>query len=243
MAGNYLSIRIHPSLPSPSLPSYLLIICLIFLTSCSSGRYETRPLPPAAAVPGKATAIASWYGAEFHGRPTSSGEIFNMNERTAAHKSYPFGTRLSVVNPENGLSTVVTVNDRGPFVEGRDIDLSYQAAKDIGLIGPGTGRVILEYAGRSEGYVKTVGYAKSYGGGPFTIQAGSFEDPVNAIRLKKALELEYNGVYIMDADINGKTLYRVRLGKFPSKKEAYKEAKRLADEGYSALIAAYEEKI
>ncbi len=88
--------------------------------------------------------IASYYGAEFQGRKTSSGEIFDKDKLTAAHLKFPFGTRLRVVNLDNGKTCEVVVNDRGPFVADRIIDLSYGAAKDIGMVGAGTAHVRLE---------------------------------------------------------------------------------------------------
>ena len=85
--------------------------------------------------------IASWYGEPFHGRKTSSGETYDMHRLTAAHKSLPLPTYVQVTNLDNGRRIVVRVNDRGPFHEGRIIDLSYAAARKIGMIGPGTARV------------------------------------------------------------------------------------------------------
>lgn len=85
--------------------------------------------------------IASWYGEEFHGRRTSSGEIYNMYEMTAAHKSLPFGTQVLVVDLQTGRSVIVRINDRGPFIHGRIIDLSFAAAKKLGIVKKGTTRV------------------------------------------------------------------------------------------------------
>lgn len=87
--------------------------------------------------------IASWYGLTFHGRRTASGERFDMNAMTAAHPSLPFGTRVLVQNPSNGRSVVVRVNDRGPYVPGRIIDLSHAAARALGLLGWGTKPVVV----------------------------------------------------------------------------------------------------
>ncbi len=87
---------------------------------------------------------ASWYGEKFHGRSTASGEIFDMNAYTAAHRSLPFGTRVRVTNEDNGRSVLVRINDRGPWVEGRIIDLSYAAAKQLGMLEAGVVRVRLE---------------------------------------------------------------------------------------------------
>ncbi len=96
-------------------------------------------------VRGKAEiGLASYYGEEWHGGPTASGEKFDMNALTAAHKTLPFGTKVKVTNIENGKSVQVRVNDRGPFVEGRIIDLSYAAAKKIGMIKTGVVKVKVE---------------------------------------------------------------------------------------------------
>jgi rare lipoprotein A len=89
----------------------------------------------------KLEAIASYYGAEFNGRPTSSGEIFNMNDYTAAHKTLPFGTRLELTNLDNGKKVIVRVNDRGPFVATRELDVSKAAGEALGMIATGTARV------------------------------------------------------------------------------------------------------
>jgi hypothetical protein len=88
--------------------------------------------------------VASWYGYPHHGRLTASGRRFNMYELTAAHRTLPLGTRLRVTNLGNGRAVTVTITDRGPFVKRRVIDLSYAAAREIGMIGPGTAPVQLE---------------------------------------------------------------------------------------------------
>ena len=88
--------------------------------------------------------IASYYGRKFHGRRTASGEPFNMNDLTAAHRTLPFGTEVRVTNPHNGKSVTVRINDRGPFAHSRMIDLSRAAATEIGLIKRGHGTVELE---------------------------------------------------------------------------------------------------
>ncbi len=95
------------------------------------------------------TGLASWYGQPFHGRRTASGEIFNMNELTAAHKTFRFGTRLEVTLLSTGKSVIVRVNDRGPFVENRILDLSQAAAREIGLMSVGIGRIQIRVLGES----------------------------------------------------------------------------------------------
>jgi rare lipoprotein A len=98
-------------------------------------------VPPATHRPGRA--LASWYGRRFHGRPTASGEPFDMQAYTAAHRTLPFGTPVEVRNPRNGRAVVVRINDRGPRSRRREIDLSYAAARDLGIARRGTARVEL----------------------------------------------------------------------------------------------------
>lgn len=88
--------------------------------------------------------VASWYGQEFHGRRTANGEIYNMYAHTAAHRSLPFGTKVRITNLRNGRVTVVRINDRGPFVRGRDIDLSYIAASELKMLNSGLEKVRME---------------------------------------------------------------------------------------------------
>jgi rare lipoprotein A len=87
---------------------------------------------------------ASWYGRKFHGRTTANGETYNMYAHTAAHKTLPFGTMIRVTNLSNGRQTMVRINDRGPFVKGREIDLSYATARDLGMLDTGVEKVRLE---------------------------------------------------------------------------------------------------
>jgi len=216
-------------------------ICLLsLLTSCATAHYES--FPKAGPIETKYI-IASWYGSDFHGKPTSSGEPFNMYAKTCAHREYPFGTRLKVTNISNDKSVECTVNDRGPFIAGRDLDLSYVCAKEIGLIGTGTGKVRIDSIGRDTGYIKEVRYSSSGNKGPFTIQVGSYKELSNATRMKTALEFKYSKVYVTTAEINNITYHRVRIGKFNTKDDAYSLAKTLADEGYSILITHYAERI
>jgi rare lipoprotein A len=128
-------IRIHVFLLLAALPSQACT-----LVGGPSG-------PPSPAAPGASpaawteTGVASWYGEPFHGRTTASGETYDMNDLTCAHRTLPFGTRLHVRNLENGRTVVVRVNDRGPFAKDRIVDLSRRAARELEMIGPGTARV------------------------------------------------------------------------------------------------------
>ena len=216
---------------------YSLLIA--FLASCSSVRIRTSTAP----VYEKTNTVASWYGPKFHGRPTSSGEIFNMYAMTCAHKEYPFGTRLKVTNMENNRSAECVVNDRGPFVEGRDIDLSYAVAKEIGVIGPGISRVMLETNGRDDSYIRPVKVQTSEMKGPFAVQVGAFTESINAIQLKVALRLKYTNVYVQETEANGETYYRVRVGNYQDYNTALSVAEQLGQEGYPALLLRADVKI
>ena len=123
----------------------LLLVCSIL--GCGSA--HTHPVQTASHGRTVQHGKASWYGKAFHGRLTASGERYDMHAPTAAHKSLPFGTRVRVTNLDNGKHTVVRINDRGPFVKGRIIDLSYGAAKQIQMLQRGVVRVKLEILSRS----------------------------------------------------------------------------------------------
>jgi rare lipoprotein A len=212
--------------------AFLPLLALLLISACATARYDGST--------SRGYAVASWYGPGFHGKHTASGQRYDMYAMTCAHKTLPFGTRLRVTNPENGRSAEVVVNDRGPFVSGRDIDLSYAAAKKIGLVRDGTGRIAVERLGRDSGYRKYIRQGDPAGKGPFTIQVGSFRNPSNAEHLRQGLKLGYSNVRIVRARVNGERFYRVRVGKFKTRKQAYSYAKGLAEEGYSALIVQYQ---
>ena len=94
--------------------------------------------------PLKITGLASWYGPKFHGQTTASGDIYDMHQFTAAHKELPFGTFVRVINTRNNKGVIVRINDRGPFIKGRVVDLSFRAAKAIGMITDGVVPVVVE---------------------------------------------------------------------------------------------------
>jgi rare lipoprotein A len=166
-----------------------------------------------------------------------------MYAMTCAHKEYPFGTRLKVTNTENDRSAECVVNDRGPFVKDRDIDLSYAVAKEIGVTGPGIARVLLEPRGRDNSYIRPVKFQITGKTGPFAVQVGSFTENVNAIRLKTGLRLKYSNVYIQEAEVKGGTYYRVRVGNYQDYNSAVSAAEQLGQEGYPALLLKADVKI
>jgi len=183
---------------------------------------------------------ASWYGKEFHGRPTSSGEIYNMYGRTAAHKLLPLDTVVKVTNLTNQKTIVLPVNDRGPFVKGRVIDLSYGAARDLEMIGPGVVEVKVEALAREVGNVKgRDGFTplielQDFRRGEFTIQVGAFESQQNALKLAQRLKESLDEVRVtVYEDARGKTLHRVQVSKSETLDQAEAMEKKLEAMGFA----------
>jgi rare lipoprotein A len=195
-------------------------ILLVFAAACVR-------LAPVVAPGGVETGVASWYGPGFHGRPTSSREVFDMYDMTAAHPSLPLGTRVMVTNLANGRSAEVRINDRGPFAKGRIIDLSYAAARILGLIGPGTARVSVE--------ILRLPSEPAPGGPRFFVQVGSFASRANAEALKDRLAAEAPGFFVTPFASESRTYYRVRVAA-RNRAEAERIADRLAAAGQAILI-------
>ncbi len=135
--------------PTMSRSLFLIILCsgIITLTACGTSRQSSfyRPYAGKGQRTYKVIGKASWYGRPFHGRRTASGERYNMNAMTAAHKKLPFGALLKVTNLTNDKSVIVKVNDRGPFIRGRILDLSREAAKRLAFLRAGTAKVRIEW--------------------------------------------------------------------------------------------------
>jgi len=169
---------------------------------------------------------ASWYGDPFNGRRASNGEIYDMYKLTAAHRTLPFDTRVRVTNLNNGKSTTVRITDRGPFVEGRIIDLSLAAAREIDLVGPGVAPVRVEVLGNVD---VTAGF--------FTVQVGAFKDRGNAERLRDRLNASYSPIFIQQYDAPEGTFYRVRVGKISGEDAAQQFSEQLRlREGFTPYV-------
>ncbi len=183
---------------------------------------------------------ASWYGKKFHGKKTSSGEIYNMHAMSAAHKTLPLGTYVRVHNLANGKSIEVRINDRGPFVHGRIIDLSYAAATKLDIVGPGTAPVEIVALGKAGASDSASGYVPvDYYSGNFTFQVGAFSQKENAVRLKQKLEEKYMNVHIIPYDDGKRVMYRVRVGKASSLEQAEEYENILIQQGFNgAFIVA-----
>jgi rare lipoprotein A len=210
------------------------LILLFFSTACSLPPTRVKaPIitPPSAATQ---TGIASWYGPGFHGKPTASGAIYNQNELTAAHQTLPLGTRVMVTNLDNGKSTEVVINDRGPFLKGRIIDLSYAAAQTLGMVGSGTIPVRIEVIDSGPTRIQTIRESLDY-----TLQVGAFTELEKAQNLKNQLtqsQPQLPEVSIALFQSRETVYYRVHVGTFPSRNDAEQYGRELTRKGFPVII-------
>jgi len=211
-------------------PARLLLSAVVpvlaLLAGCSRAVVTTPPVPPAAGL--EEVGFASWYGAQHQGRRTASGEVFDMNQLTAAHRTLPFGTRLLVTNRDTSQSTEVRVNDRGPFVDGRILDVSYAAARQLGAVGAGIFPVKLRVVSLPGTRAGAPG-----GDGGFTVQVGSFSSRSRAEALRDTVGASATIAATTPA---GETLYRVRIGPYPDRSQARTAAQDLASRGFPAIV-------
>jgi rare lipoprotein A len=191
--------------------------------------------------------LASWYGPQFHNRATANGEIYDMYAMTAAHKVLPLGTHVKVTNLQNGRSTIVRVNDRGPFVAGRVIDLSYAAADTIGVAKSGLAPVHVEaiqVAAEQRSGSKTYWVPEpvpSLRYGRFVIQIGAFRESDNAYRLARQMASRYTDSKVSNGVEKSLAYYRVHVGKFQDLVLAREELERLRQQGFAdAFVVALE---
>lgn len=201
-------------------PSYLYkfykIFFLLFFISCTTS-YEIKEENYVE------EGLASWYGKEYHGQKTSSGEIFNMYELTAAHRTLPFGTYVEVYSYDTNKIVKVKINDRGPFLPGRIIDLSYQAAKNLGILNLGLAKVRIIASERPEEYKEELN---------IVIQVGAFKNKENAEKLLNELKEKYKNIY---KEIFG-DFTRVLIGPFNDENKVEKVFNSLVEEGFKPII-------
>ena len=172
--------------------------------------------------------MASWYGHPYHGRTAASGETYDMEQLTAAHRTLPFGTLVRVVNLDNSKTVDVRINDRGPFVDDRIIDLSHAAARSIDLIGPGTAKVRLEVLQAPA--MLTPGY--------FAVQVGAFQNRANADRLRAEMEARYGAAHLVLRP-GDPQLWRVLVGRATTVDDAGALAGRIRAEHEGKLGQAF----
>lgn len=196
------------------------LAALVQLAGCASERYA-RPYHGILQ-----RGMASWYGSDFHGKPTASGEIYDMYLLTAAHRELPLHTVVDVKNLDNGRQVRVRINDRGPFVRGRVLDLSYGAARELGMVEVGLARVEIR--------VVEVGRGSS---GPsrlsrYTVQLGAFRHLRNATKLRDRAAVDFPEVELRSED----GWHRVRIGLFTDRSEAAELRRQLERRGLDAIV-------
>lgn len=180
--------------------------------------------------------LASWYGTEEHGNPTSNGELFDKNKPSAAHKTLPLGSIIRVTSKTSGKSLIVRVNDRGPFVQGRIVDLSYCAAQDLGIVSGGVVPVLLEVVEIAPTSVEPA--KKGDAGSYYTLQVAAFSDRGTAHLLSQKLGKELAYSVIREVETAQGRFYRVHAGKFRTRSDAEAARASLARNGYpDALIS------
>ena len=245
-------------------PFLAALPCLLLLTAC--GRPATYPtgrvydtVPPTQRpyiINGKTyyplpsaqgfveSGIASWYGGKFHGRKTAGGERYNKYAKTAAHKTLPLQTMVLVKNLENGREMVVRINDRGPFVRGRIIDLSLTAARELNIVRKGTARVRVSALGEAVSYKdNNTEYHRflphdDFNTGEFYVQIGSFNNPANADRLKNKMLEQGRKTVVRNYD-NGETIfYRVQVRAGNNLAAAKHQEQVLAAAGFPGFVVA-----
>lgn len=214
----------------------LAVGAVLAIVSCAGKAIHEEPgIPVIPALPSpvptqdadavyRETGVASWYGRDFQGRTTASGEIFDQNGISAAHRTLPMGTVLSVTNLDNFKSINVRINDRGPFVKGRVLELSFGAAKELDFASQGTARV------------KLSSLEPVRDNAVYTVQAAAFAEEENAKTLKARLQRKYETVYIVSFESNVGKFYRVRVGAYPSEEKAERIAGKLTLDGLEPVV-------
>jgi rare lipoprotein A len=201
-------------------------VLLFLVAGCGHKKKARAPLPVPVPVGSSEVGLASWYGHPYHGRASASGEIYDIEKLTAAHRTLPFGTWVRVSNLDNRKVVDVRINDRGPFVASRVIDLSHAAAQQIGIIGPGTAKVRLTII------EAPVAAATAF----FGVQVGAFKDRDNAERIRREMEQRY-GAARMQLRQGDPAVWRVIVGSEQTVEAAGALADRLRQE--TATPAAF----
>jgi rare lipoprotein A len=209
---------------------------VVFLSACGKRVRVVAPsISSTASVPGSdLEGLASYYAEPYNGRPTASGEIFKTYDQlTAAHRTLPFNTVVRVTNKTNGQAVDVRINDRGPFVDGRVIDLSVAAARKIDMVRAGVVPVQLTIL--KPGMVPAASVPASSDHTWFAVQVGAFATEQSADDLKKRLEKKFSGVSVETFN-SVQTVYRVRVGREPDLQSAQKLASQLRKESLDSFV-------
>jgi len=186
---------------------------MLFASACARRSTARVPAPLPAKIGSTETGIASWYGVPYDGRAAASGEIYDMEKLTAAHRALPFQTWVEITNLSNGKQVDVRITDRGPFVHGRIIDLSMAAARQIDMVRTGTARVRVTViaAPAAAPPVKALGTTQATPGA-YAVQAGAFSDPARAQAFRETLP--YSDVRVVERQGKGdQPLWKVLIGR------------------------------
>lgn len=197
----------------------------IILLFSGCGKKRRMPSTSVPRIEAEEVGIASWYGYPYHGRASSSGEIYDMEKLTAAHRTLPFGTMVEVQNLTNDLTVDVRINDRGPFVDGRIIDLSRAAARQIQMLGPGTAKVRL----------RILSLAPALPSDYYGVQIGAFRERSNADRQRAAMEQRYGSARLIRRE-GTPLLWRVVVGRETTMEGASALAERVIAETGAAFV-------
>jgi len=195
----------------------------LVLSGCGHKRIARQipppPNPSEIAIGYAETGMASWYGRPYHGRPAADGEIYDMEQMTAAHRTLPFNTWVRVYDLDTNKTVDLRIIDRGPFLDGRIIDISHAAAREIEMIGPGTARVRIEVVRLPERIEAAI----------FAVQVGAFRDRQNAERVRGAMEARYGKARLVMRAGNP-TLWRVLVGAESTQNDASRLAEQIRKE-------------
>jgi rare lipoprotein A len=224
-----------------------LSLLAVFVTGCSHRAAHVNAPPAPARLGATETGVASWYGFPYHGRRAASGEIYDMEQLTAAHRTLPFQTWVQVTNLSNGKQVDVRINDRGPFVKGRILDLSQAAARDIDMLRVGTSRVRLKVIAPPRATPPPAPAASVAAAPPampstncFVVQAGAFSDRERADLLRSTLEDHFMKVRVVSnvGEDGAPTLWRVIVGHEMTREQAAELAVHIRLETGAALVVA-----
>jgi rare lipoprotein A len=199
---------------------FIHVLLAVLAIACGRSRKSAARVPTPAPAGSSETGIASWYGAPYHGRATASGEIYDQEQLTAAHRTLPFGTWVEVTNLENEKHVAVRITDRGPFVDGRIVDLSLAAAREIDMLRSGTARVRLRIVEEP-----------APGSGGYAVQAGAFSTRDRAEAFARSLT-DFDDPRVAEAG----TVWRVLVGRRLSLADANRLAEKVRNAMGEAMV-------
>ena len=206
-----------------------IIAASLIVASCGGKKVKTAKPPR---IGSTETGIASWYGHPYHGRRAANGEIYDMEKMTAAHRTMPFNTWVRVQNLSNDRTVDVRIQDRGPFVGGRIIDLSHAAAREIAMIGPGTAKVKLT----------VIQPPKDFRAQPelFAVQVGAYSERKRAEAMQERMKERFGNARIVERAAN-QPIWRVLVGQENSAEKAEALAEQVRTAGDSAFVVRLDE--